>query len=341
MPWHLTQSSAFREILSDPLGDHAHIIWKAWDEQSWQEEWEAEISAGRPMIFCQLPPPPALLENQQARVVWLPMWDHICGKPDEWWKSLPCNLRIVAFSDRVAEKASLAGLPVCRLTFFKNPAAIKPVTWAENGVRNCFYWNRTGLVGPKFLERLSRVLQIDTLYFRAETDPKIAPGRQYTLPDKLGRTRVVPVPSDIPHEQYLNMVSQSHVYVAPRPLEGVGLCFLEAMASGSAVFAYDAPTMNEYIRTGENGYLLRRSSESTTMSWQLLCFRIKRKLAHLGLRRPLGKSPFMISEFQDWQSIRRLNLRQLGETARREHEEGYARWKQDVERYARFLLEWP
>lgn len=45
------------------------------------------------------------------------------------------------------------------------------------------------------------------------------------------------------------------LYFAPRFHEGIGMSFLEAMAMGRCVVAPDYPTMNEYIRHGENGFL--------------------------------------------------------------------------------------
>ena len=41
----------------------------------------------------------------------------------------------------------------------------------------------------------------------------------------------------------------------PRPAEGIGHSFIEAMALGHCVVAADRPTMNEYIRDGVNGLL--------------------------------------------------------------------------------------
>jgi glycosyltransferase involved in cell wall biosynthesis len=45
------------------------------------------------------------------------------------------------------------------------------------------------------------------------------------------------------------------VYFAPRRTEGIGMSFLEAMAQGMAVVAADGATMNEYIVSGNNGFL--------------------------------------------------------------------------------------
>lgn len=50
-------------------------------------------------------------------------------------------------------------------------------------------------------------------------------------------------------------IQKSALYFAPRKYEGIGMSFLEAMASGRCVIAPDYPTMNEYIKNGETGYL--------------------------------------------------------------------------------------
>jgi glycosyltransferase involved in cell wall biosynthesis len=47
------------------------------------------------------------------------------------------------------------------------------------------------------------------------------------------------------------------VYVYPTRLEGIGLTVPEALASGLPVIATDAPPMNELVRHGENGYLVK------------------------------------------------------------------------------------
>jgi len=53
-----------------------------------------------------------------------------------------------------------------------------------------------------------------------------------------------------------DLMKQAGIYIAPRQMEGIGMSFLEAMAMGKAVIAQDAPTMNEYIENGINGYLV-------------------------------------------------------------------------------------
>jgi glycosyltransferase involved in cell wall biosynthesis len=56
-------------------------------------------------------------------------------------------------------------------------------------------------------------------------------------------------------EKYLELLKKSNIYIAPRTIEGIGISFLEAMALGMVVVAYNNGTMNEYIKHNYNGYL--------------------------------------------------------------------------------------
>ncbi|HTV33686.1 MAG TPA: glycosyltransferase, partial [Methylocella sp.] len=49
------------------------------------------------------------------------------------------------------------------------------------------------------------------------------------------------------------LVAEANVYFAPRPYEGIGMAFLEAMARGQCVVAPNAPTMSEYMTHGISG----------------------------------------------------------------------------------------
>ena len=48
--------------------------------------------------------------------------------------------------------------------------------------------------------------------------------------------------------------------------EGIGLGYLEAMALGKVVVAYDLATHNEYIRDGVNGHLFTKQGP-VSASW--------------------------------------------------------------------------
>ena len=55
--------------------------------------------------------------------------------------------------------------------------------------------------------------------------------------------------------QLYDEINKHVFFMASRHVEGIGMSFLEAMASGRIVVAPDMPTMNEYIEDGKNGLL--------------------------------------------------------------------------------------
>jgi glycosyltransferase involved in cell wall biosynthesis len=338
LDWHISQSRAFYELLVEPLKPFVDIALTAWNGKDDTPLKHLEGTAYQhPVIFCQRPPTPEVWNNPHAKLVWIPMWDNVAVSwaSDDWWASLPKNLRVVAFSEKVAQKAQKAKLPTLTLRYHKNPAEFDQVAW-QNG-RVLFYWNRTGLFGPKFMEKLCASFDVRELYFRGEVDPKIK-GAAYALPSKLGSTIVHDVSRFASQAEYFETLKRCNLYLAPRALEGVGLTFLEAMASGCAVMAYDASTMNEYITHAVDGLLFT----NTTLEVEKLS--ALEKISELFQTRLKKKKrdphPERASIAQDWESLKRIDLEKIGQAAREKQETGYIAWKNQISDYADFVLNW-
>jgi hypothetical protein len=109
--------------------------------------------------------------------------------------------------------------------------------------------------------------------------------------------------------------------VAPRIIEGVGLVQLEAMARGACVIAFDAPTMNEYIRSRDNGILMRDPL------WARLVFN----------RRWTRRGPFALSHHHPWMRFASLDPRRLGARARADHATGRQAWLDSLPRFREFV----
>ena len=296
-----------------------------------EERCAEALERGAPVVFFQAVPPRGAIENPGARVVWIPMWDQAKDYPQGWWDELPKWIRIVAFSDAVAARACAAGLPVLHLRYFEDPATHDPASW--DGGRVALYWNRSGLVGPRFLRRLCDTLDIELLLFRSATDPGTPAEATYALPERLGDTEVRELMGFMPREKYLEMARPANVFLAPRMCEGVGMTFLEALARGCAVFAYDGPTMNEYITHGEDGFLLK-TRRRRSMPMRVVRRQLRR------LRRIRGRFEHPVSDDQDWPALSALDLAGLGGEARKRHEAGYEEWQRGIPEYARFILDW-
>jgi 1,2-diacylglycerol 3-alpha-glucosyltransferase len=69
--------------------------------------------------------------------------------------------------------------------------------------------------------------------------------------------RVEVILEDLPMDEHLRLFASADVCVAPSRWEGLGLHLYESMALGLPVITNDDPPMNEVIRDGDNGLLVR------------------------------------------------------------------------------------
>jgi hypothetical protein len=322
MKWHLDKSDAFRDLVVDPLKDKLDV--ELVDIKKWQKD------PNTPQIFCQVKPPEELFKNPRAKVVWIPMWDNVLVEyhDQSWWNNLPKHIKIVCFSQAVHDRASRAGLPNLYIKYYKNPDDFKKVQWQKLRI---FYWNRVGLVGPQFLNKLCSTLKVDEIIFRPELDPGISEELQYELPAVLGGASVKVI-HEMDRKSHLRAIEDSNIYIAPRMTEGVGMTFIEAMSRGAVVLAYNAPTMNEYIHHTENGYLFN-NLPSRRIDKRVL------RVANRLVRQHTGPC-YALSLDQPWSEISRLEWENLGAAALRDSQKGYAEWTKSLEAYSNFLTAW-
>lgn len=321
MDWHLNKSDAFKDLLTNALKGRLDIALT--DIEKWRF-----TGSKQPDIFCQVMPPDELLNNPEAKVVWLPMWDSVVFETQEWWNNLPKHLRVVCFSEAVYDKASRAGLATINLKFYKNPDDFEPAQWKN---RRIFYWNRTGLVGPQFLHKLCTALQAEEIIFRPDLDPGASKKLYYELPSRLGDTSVKVI-HEMDRDSHLKTVKDSNIYLAPRAAEGAGMTFIEAMSRGAAVLAYNASTMNEYIRHRQNGFLFNNLAPR----------RIDKRTIRVA-KRLVGRQTgprYALSLDQRWSDMAKIDWENLGATALQDSQKGYTEWCESLDAYSNFLTAW-
>ena len=222
-----------------------------------------------------------------------------------------------------------AGLKTLDVRFFRDPESLPPACWTNE--RIALYWNRTGLVSPRFLERWCSAVHADRLLFKPSMDPFTHKSLKFTLPDVLGSTIVETVPHTENREDYFRLTERANIFLAPRMYEGIGMTFIEALARGCAVFAHDGATMNEYVETGSTGYLFKRRRTRLAR----FVARGRRKLAKYGFSQP--RPVFTLSDQQPWHEVAALDLPALGHAARAAHEAGFRRWQEDIPKMADFI----
>jgi len=123
---------------------------------------------------------------------------------------------------------------------------------------------RTFFYPAGFLSRRKPLPQLLRAFRRVQADHarlvvKAQVERQVSRLERAMRRdpRVEVVLEDLPTDQHLTQFAAADVCVAPSRWEGLGLHLYESIALGLPVITNDNPPMNEVIRDGENGILVR------------------------------------------------------------------------------------
>lgn len=186
------------------------------------------------------------------KIVWFPMWDAASGmRTSEWLRYLAHPLRVVCFSKILYDKLDALGFDCVHVRYFIDPESVTPVT--DYRTKRVYFWNRVEELNWDVVKRILGNTEIDSFNFVAVPDPHHDPVTPSGKDRKLFNMNIINEYLD--HEEYVELVSRSNIYFAPRRFEGIGLSFLEALTRGQCVIAPNNPTMNEYIIHGENGYL--------------------------------------------------------------------------------------
>lgn len=192
------------------------------------------------------------LRNSRCQnIILIPMYDDVKDLPLEMWKRLSVY-RFINFSAVLHHKLTALGAESLRVQFApKTDARQRPANRNE-GVK-LFFWQRKNSITWDTIRQLIDPDQVRSVHIHAAVDP----GKTFVRPtdEEIERFNITFSDWFESRDAYLEKVAACDIYVAPRKYEGIGMSFLEAMAMGKCVIAADCPTMNEYIRHGENGLL--------------------------------------------------------------------------------------
>ncbi|MFA6508235.1 MAG: glycosyltransferase [Treponemataceae bacterium] len=218
------------------------------DEWSWvhlpgRETWDIAV-------FFQNMPSRLLLDSVNIRnAILIPMYD-TCPKEKEYWDQfLDCG--IVCFSKALSDLLTPWGHTVIRVQYYPEVPQ-RGIDWGQ-GAKKAFFWPRKPDLGWSVVRRFLEGREWEKVHLHVtESDEALVEGltREDEKRFSISRTKWF-----INRGEMFRVLADCQIYFAPRRTEGIGMSFLEAMALGMAVVAPDAPTMNEYIRDGENGYL--------------------------------------------------------------------------------------
>jgi adenylyl-sulfate kinase len=200
------------------------------------------------VVFFQLLPPEKVIRRlKNENIIFFPMCDQSEKAGINFWMKCK-NFKIINFSAYLNQKLKRWGLETMYIQFFPKPQEFFP------GKKNeIFFWQRITDINIKTIAKFFRPGNANIHIHKA-----IDPWHKFVPPCEKDEKNFHITYSDWfeTREEMWEIIKQKGIYVAPRKIEGIGLSFLEAMAMGKAVVALNGPTMNEYIKNNETGYLL-------------------------------------------------------------------------------------
>lgn len=203
------------------------------------------------IVILQLNEAFALLSGRHPNVTFAPMHDAMWRGGAFTWKPSFAAAKILCFSWALRAEVMRRAPVHAHIQYAPDPTAHPPVT--DFATLRGFLWYRRRDIPPATAFALTAGAGFDRLTIHDAPDPGHEAPFPADAPPHVGRLHRTAWSVD--GAAFRQALAEANVFFAPRPLEGIGMSFLEAMARGLCVVAPDAPTMNEYISHGRNGLL--------------------------------------------------------------------------------------
>ena len=235
-------------------------------ETLWDEHWAggAALTAKQlndrqtdAIVFFQvLPRPRALRGLRCTNLIWVPMRDGIRYSSSRLNRLRASSLKTLNFCREAHTFFSANGHPSLFAQYWPPPALKFPRS--EQKQPRIFFWPRRQEIGWSTLKALLGDFRPGSIVLRYASDP----GHDLPMPSEadIRNYNITLLQGWLEHSAYIAHLRECDVFMAPRPYEGIGQAMLEAMGHGLAVIAPDAPTMNEYVKHGHNGWLYNLSA---------------------------------------------------------------------------------
>ncbi len=196
------------------------------------------------------------LKKVTAKIIWAPMYDGVDFN-FSFWKNLSyLNIKAICFSRNMYDICQKYKIDSTYIQYYLGPEKFKINTPVAGS--HVFFWHRAGLTF-RSLKDIIDPNQIDSLRLRSFPDPGIV--REEISEDDVKKYKIeILANTFVTKNDYLQYLSTSNIFVAPRMREGIGMSFIEALAMGQCVVAHNDSTMNEYITNNEDGYLFDTNS---------------------------------------------------------------------------------
>src|SRR5215475_3503447 len=248
------------QFIIDLLLPHSRI--DIFYDESWNNvppEWARNFNREKYdiIIIHQMHEAFSQLRGSHPNVVFIPMFDAMMCGNQLYWRPEFNQAKVLCFSWHLRQEVMVHNPAVAMFHFFPDPSHYQPVT-DYRGLRG-FFWYRVKEIDPPMIFNLCRAHNFEKFIIHNAPDPGTG-CRPLSEWSPYGKAIEISTWAQSP-EDYKATLERCNVFFAPRPREGIGMSFLEAMASGMCVAAPYAATMNEYVSNGMNGLLYQLDRE--------------------------------------------------------------------------------
>ncbi len=198
------------------------------------------------IIFQMFPDEENFRKISNRNIIYMPMYDQIESWHFNQWYICK-NIKIVSFSSTLHKMLQNFGFNSIYIQYF-----IEPKEFSPGNDNEVFFWQRLKKININTIKKIFKNSDV-----KIHIHKTVDPGQEYIEPTKNDEEKF-----NITYSQWFDtkeemqeFIKTKGIYIAPRYTEGIGMSFLEAMAQGKVVIANNKPTMNEYIKQGETGFL--------------------------------------------------------------------------------------
>ena len=198
-----------------------------------------------------------ILKEKQIPILCIPMLDDALPLTVAHFRSVKL-VKFVSFSITLHRFLVLSG---CNSSYIQFWPKIEEVDTVKD--HSIFFWERN----PSHLNLNDIIRNLKDLDIPILVRQRPDPHDQLIVTLREGNDKITFLEDRwTTREEFIDLVSKSQVFISPRPWEGIGLSFLEAMALGCCVLAFNNPTMNEYIKSGKTGILIKNRTAPFDLS---------------------------------------------------------------------------
>ena len=224
---------------------------------TYDESWHTGLSDTGPItdkydavvFWSNLPDSDIFKRIKHKNIVWFPMADGTVNwSPNEYRRVK--KIKLVNFCKLINRRCQYLRMNSMYIQYFTKPAEFAP-----GDLNRTFFWQRRAPeVGISDVTAVLANVRDVQIQMHTAVDAE----NEVQMPTKEQEERFGMTYSNWFESKHdlLNIIKENGIYIAPRMYEGTGLGFLEAMAMGKVVIAWDRPTMNEYIHHNVTGYLV-------------------------------------------------------------------------------------